>query len=247
MGSLFRGIAVRMYYTQSLLPIILPLIFWAAYHYHHDRHLPEPVSHLLLALVLGAGSFYIGLWLYQALGSVHLRYDAYLLAAKNPLGLLAYSMLVIGPIEEVAKLVPFLLVIVRFREFDEPIDGIIYASFIGLGFGAMENLNYLPYVSGLEAWGRAFMGPMLHIVFASIWGYFVGRAYLCGRRLLPVIVGSLALAAGIHGVYDFVVIGMVPQAMPVAAVLIVTVWVWRLKCIRDLHTLPAGPCPQEPK
>lgn len=234
-----------MYYTQCLLPIVLPILFWAVYHHYHDRHLPEPPAHLLVALLLGAGAFYLGLWMYMTLGLIGLRFDAYLLAASNLPGLFAYSVLVIGPIEEAAKLLPFLLVILRFREFDEPVDGIIYASFIALGFGAVENIHLLRYLEGAEAWGRAIAGPVLHIVFASIWGYYVGRAYLCRKPLVPVVLAAFSASALMHGLYDFVVIGLGPRALPIAAALIVAIWIWRLKRIRDLHALPPGPCPEE--
>ena len=38
----------RMTQPLLFLPIILPALFWAAYHYHKDRHLPEPIGNLLL-------------------------------------------------------------------------------------------------------------------------------------------------------------------------------------------------------
>ncbi len=50
-----------MRYTLYLMPVTLPVLFWAAYHYYKDRHLPEPVGHLLLAFTLGIGSFYLGM------------------------------------------------------------------------------------------------------------------------------------------------------------------------------------------
>lgn len=234
-----------MYYTQCLLPIVLPIVFWALYHYWHDRHLPEPAGHLLLALALGAGAFYLGLMMYVALGYIGLRFDAFLLAENSLAGLFAYAVLVIGPIEELAKLLPFLLVVIRFREFDEPIDGIIYASFIGLGFGAVENFYQLRYLDGVAAWARGFAGPMLHIVFASIWGYYIGRNVLCGKPLLHVMVAAFAVSALVHGLYDFVVLGLAPRALPVSAAIIVAAWIWRLHRIRDLHLLPPGPCPEE--
>lgn len=34
------------------MPIVIPILFWSVYHYHKDRHLPEPIGHLLLALGL---------------------------------------------------------------------------------------------------------------------------------------------------------------------------------------------------
>ena len=52
------------------------------------------------------------------------------------------------------KMILFLLVVVRFREFDEPIDGIVYASFIALGFAAVENVLYVPQLDSAEAYAR---------------------------------------------------------------------------------------------
>jgi RsiW-degrading membrane proteinase PrsW (M82 family) len=228
-----------------LLPVILPLLFWAGYHYYKDRHLPEPVSHLLLAFTLGAGSFYLGMLMYTALDLVNLRYDAYLLAETNLPGLFVYTILAIGLIEELAKMIPFLLIIIHFKEFDEPIDGIIYGSFIAMGFSAVENIYYLQFVTGADAWARGFSGPLVHIVFASIWGYYIGRAYLCRRSLGRTIIAALAFTAILHGIYDFVVIALPTPALPVAAFLIVGIWLWRLQLIRDLHRLPVGPCPPD--
>ena len=57
--------------------------------------------------------------------------------------------------------------------------------------------------------------------------------------------GALVLPAILHGIYDFVVIAMPAPALPAAALLIVAIWLWRLWLIRDLHALPAGPCPQD--
>lgn len=234
-----------MRYTVYLLPVLLPVLFWACYHYYKDRHLPEPISHLLLAFALGVGSFYLGMLMYQALDLVNLRYDAYLLAETNLPGLFAYAILVIGVIEELAKMLPFFLVIIHFKEFNEPIDGIIYGSFIALGFSTVENIQYLQYITSIEAWARGFAGPVIHIVFASIWGYYIGRAYLCRRSLGRTIFATLAFTAILHGIYDIVVIAMPAPALPVAAFLIVGIWLWRLRLIRDLHALPPGPCPRE--
>jgi RsiW-degrading membrane proteinase PrsW (M82 family) len=200
-----------MNYLVILLPVILPVLFWAAYHLHVDRHLPEPAGHLVLAFLLGVGSYYLGMFMYFALGSVGLRYDAYLLAESSLTGLFAYSLLAIGLIEELAKMIPFLLIVLRFREFDEPIDGIIYGSFIALGFAAVENIYYLQFLGQTEAYARGFAGPVLHIVFASIWAYYIGRAY------------------------DFIVIGLPAPALPIAVFLIAGIWIWRLCLIRDLH------------
>ena len=108
-----------------ILPILLPVFFWAGYHYHKDRHLPEPPLNLLLSFGLGLLAAAISRAMYSGLEPLGLRFDAVELAADNPLGLFAYAMLAIGPIEELSKLLPFVIVVLRFKAFDEPLDGIV--------------------------------------------------------------------------------------------------------------------------
>lgn len=226
-----------------MLPIFLPIAFWAVYHYHKDRRLPEPVGHLLLAYLLGVGSSYLAGWMYRSLDLVNLRFDALLLAETNLAGTFTYAVLVIGVIEEASKMLPFLLVVRRFREFNEPIDGIIYASFIALGFATVENIDYAQFATTAETLARGFAGPAVHIVFASVWGYYIGRACQCGSRRIRTVIVMLAFTAMLHGIYDFIVIALPPPAWTVAALLIAGIWIWRLRLIRDLHERPDQPCP----
>ncbi len=162
-----------------ILPVSLPVLFWAAYHYHKDRHLPEPAGNLLLAFVLGIAASYLSKSLYIGLGWFDLRYDALALADGNSLGLLAYAVLAIGPIEEFAQLLPFVLVVLRLKAFDEPMDGIIYASFIALGYAAMENLHYLQF---LTPWEAAARGSEWNFAFVGVAAEIIARvASRCGR------------------------------------------------------------------
>jgi RsiW-degrading membrane proteinase PrsW (M82 family) len=229
----------------ALAPVVLPVLFWMGYHYYKDRCKSEPVDDLVIAFLLGIGSSFLGLAMYRALDIVSLRYDAFELAETSLPGLFAYAVLFIGMIEEAAKMLPFLLVIIHFKSFDEPIDGIIYASFIAMGFAAVENVQYMRFADPVVAYARGFAGPVVHIVFASIWGYYIGRAWLCRKPMAFTIIASLACTAFLHGVYDFLVIAMPPLALPMAALLVAGIWIWRLYVIRDLHALPVGPCPDD--
>ena len=55
------------------------------------------------------------------------------------------------------------------------------------------------------------------------------------RPSLAALVGTLAVAATLHGLYDFVVILNPRNSLPIAALLIVAIWLWRLKLMRSLH------------
>tara|TARA_R110002096_G_scaffold161007_3_gene327380 strand:+ start:28009 stop:28725 length:717 start_codon:yes stop_codon:yes gene_type:complete len=224
-----------MQHGLLILPIVVPVLFWSAYHYHKDRHLPEPPGHLLLAFALGLLAAGGAKLMYLALEPAGLRFDAIELAANNRPGLLAYALLAIGPIEELAKLLPFVLVIIHLKEFDEPLDGIIYASFIALGYAAVENFLYLDYLTPLETIARGFASPVVHILFASIWAHWITQAWLAGRSLLKALLRGYFLAALLHGLYDFLVLQHPVASLPVAAALIVAIWVWRLILMRRLR------------
>ena len=224
-----------MQHVILILPVLAPIVFWAAYHYHKDHHLPEPPGNLLLCLLLGVIAAAISKGLYLALEPIGLRLDAVALAEENPAALLAYALLAIGPIEEFAKLLPFVVVVLRFKAFDEPLDGIIYASFIALGYAAVENYHYLDFLTPTEAFARGFAGPVIHIAFASIWAHWIARALLAGKSVVrPAVVGFL-LTAGLHGFYDFLVLRHAVLALPIAATLIATLWIWRLRLMQEMH------------
>ncbi len=218
-----------------ILPVVVPVLFWAAYHYHKDRHLPEPPGNLLLCFALGIVAAGLSKAMYIGLEPLGLRLDAVALADENGAALFAYAMLGIGPIEELAKMLPFLAVVIHLRALDEPLDGIIYASFIALGYAAVENYLYLDYLDGIEAAARGFAGPVIHILFASIWGNRIAQARLARRSLLRATLFGFLIAAALHGLYDYMVLRQPVAALPIAAAMIAVIWIWRLRLMRRMH------------
>lgn len=217
------------------LPVLLPVLFWAVYHYHKDRHLPEPPANLALCFGMGIVASWFSLGLYTALGFFDLRLDAVAMAdSENLKGLFLYAVLAIGPIEELAKMLPYLLIVLRFKDFDDDLDGITYASFIALGYAAIENVHYLQFLTPVEAFARGFAGPVVHIVFASIWGYTIGHAHLQGKPLLWPTIWGFALSAVLHGVYDFFALMEPRSSLLAAGLLVLSIWIWRLVTIRRL-------------
>lgn len=221
----------------SLLIFLLlaPFLFWAAYHYYHDRHRPEPIANLVICIGLGAAAAYLNQYMYISLDYLGLRFDASQLAQENLPGLFVYAVLGIGVTEETAKMLLFLLFVQRFAAFDEPMDGIVYGSFMALGFSLIENIHFLQFQLPGEAIARSFAGPLVHIVFTSVWAYHIGLTRLQGGRVWLSALGWLAVAALLHGIYDFIVLGFSSTALVFSALVIVAVWLWRLSVIRRLN------------
>ena len=214
-----------------LLTVLFPALLWGGYHYYRDRRRPEPITHALLAIAAGIAAGWLGQWLYRALAWLGLWQDAYALAREDLVGLLIYAVLGIGLIEETAKLVPFLLLALSLKAFDERVDGIIYAGLVALGFAAYENVLYLEFATPGENVARAITGPLVHIVFASLWGYPVGCAVLARAVLWWPIIQGFSASILIHGVYDFCVLGLPGWARVVAAAMIVGVWLRKVHLI----------------
>jgi RsiW-degrading membrane proteinase PrsW (M82 family) len=224
-----EGLNVRV----LLSGILAPAMFWIGYLYFKDRYTPEPAPAILLSYVLGLVAGALCILLYDLSVWLGLPDDPFTLAETDRWAFFLYSLLVIGVVEEVCKFLPFWLVCMRFRKFDEEIDGFIYASAVALGFASYENLLYLPYLEGANLYGRAIASPLTHTIFASIWGYTCARARIAGRPIIWPALGGLLIAAALHGIYDFFATDSVMGAG--AALTILVLWLWRICVIRGLH------------
>ena len=228
--------------------IIAPALFWAGYYYYKDRFQPEPLVKFGTAYLLGLAAAFICLKSHGLLPFVGVAEDpSALMMSGRSLPFLVYSVAVTGFLEEAFKFLPFLLVIVRFREFDEPTDGLIYAGAIALGFASFENIIQCTVLEGFERLGRAFAAPLTHAMFASIWGYAVGKARIAGRPLAWPAVRGLVLAALCHGVFNFLTTSATLHLL--SAALILVVWVWVIVKLERAGKRPGqdgrGPSPGE--
>jgi len=216
--------------------LLIPVFFWGAYHHYKDRHRPEPILMLVLASTLGYCSAYLAMIMYTTLDYFGLRYDAFELAESSRLGLFWYAVLAIGPIEELAKFIPFSLILIRLPHFDEPLDGVIYASFIALGFSLHENEQYLQYLESGEAVARSIASPMIHVLFASIWGYAYGYANIHKLNRVVATILGLVVSMVLHGVFDFFSIGVSAWTSVAPPLIILAIWLWRMFMIRHPHS-----------
>jgi len=186
-----------------VVPIILSMA-WLLFIRRFDRAHPEPMWLIAVTFVLGGLStlpagfaelFLVNLtpWLDPRV----VTFGGQLFAL--PLAFVVFTV-VVGMCEEGAKMLGAFFA-VRRREFDEPIDGIVYGIVSSLGFAAAENVRYfaMTRLSAPIVIARCFMSVPAHMFFGAIWGYALG-ARLVEKR--PRVWLFLVLAAAGHGLFD---------------------------------------------
>ncbi len=114
------------------------------------------------------------------------------------------SFLVIGPVEEFAKLAGLVIVygLIK-RQFNELTDGIIYMSCVALGFSIIENFFYANAGENNQylLLFRTFISTPAHISFSVLLGYAWYRYKHENKPFITVIL-ALVVAGVLHGLFD---------------------------------------------
>jgi RsiW-degrading membrane proteinase PrsW (M82 family) len=220
--------------------IIAPAVFWVGYYYYKDRRRPEPLLRLLQAYFLGLAFGFLCYLFYQLrpLPGFSETFTAALKGSRKFQSLI-YAVAGVGLVEEVFKFLPFAVVFLKAKCFDEKIDGVVYSSAIAIGFASFENIGYLPAMKGFAFIGRALASPLTHTIFSSIWGYTVGTTKMAGRPIWKAAVVGVGLAAIAHGIYNFLTVS--PTLRILSALLILGIWIWLIRFLeRPERPMPSS-------
>ena len=199
-------VVVRPYQAVTMeagLSALIICLVWMLFLRRVEVFHQKPFYLTLLLLVLGSLSANLSLVLGQLLKQV---FPA--LEGGQKMWQLVNSIVHIGVIEEVAKLLPVLAVVLFARRAREPFDLIVFGSLSALGFATIENALYFTYGGlGLVA-PRFLYSSVMHIAMTSIACYFWARARYIrpGNQALALLAGLL-LAATLHGFFDFFLMG----------------------------------------
>lgn len=195
--------------TLGVLLAIVPSAALLAFFYWKDRYEPEPYGHILAAVALGALATVPILCAQEALAwSVG---SDWLLIGGLPARLFEAGVMA-AVVEEAIKWMLFAAVIYRWRELDEPMDGVVYGVALALGFATVENVMFIRHAGeGALTLGllRALFSVPAHALFGGAMGSFFGRAKLGGGLLGGADVTPrqrklrLALAFAVPCVYHF--------------------------------------------
>ncbi len=197
-----RTAAIAAVFAAVPLLVVVPTFLWL------DRLEAEPTRYLLFAFLWGALCAPVGALVLNTSASVLLQAAGF----ADPRALTA--VLTAPPVEEALKgLAVLLVLLVRRREFDGVVDGIVYGGLAGAGFAFSENILYLGRayaeygVAGLNAVFvlRGVMAPFSHPLFTVCTGIGLGLAVSVARsgwgRALFALAG-FSCAVLLHAIWN---------------------------------------------
>jgi RsiW-degrading membrane proteinase PrsW (M82 family) len=172
-------------------------LYWLWYFYKRDKLEPEPRKLVIAAYFLGILATFIVIAFHMLI-----KFDQLI------------STIIVAPIiEELCKFLMVWLYFYRNKNFNEPMDGIVYAAAVALGFASLENGMYLvrayaqtPFLLSDTLLIRAFLSVPAHALFSSFWGYALARYKLDKNKKITVVFLGLLLAMIMHSLFNFLCI-----------------------------------------
>jgi len=199
----------------------LPALFWLWFWLREDKKRPEPVGLLTLTFIGGIISVFI---------VFPIESFTYSLASGATL------ITALALIEEVVKYIALYTIALRSKYFDEPIDAIIYAITIALGFSAMENFLYVINIIhesgvavGVLNGNLRFIGAtLLHTVSSAAVGVAIALSFYktSGKKILYLSIG-LTTSVLLHALFNLSII----NTKSVGEILTVFSYLWVLVVI----------------
>jgi len=198
--------AVKPQFTDSVLLMtgvflaLVPAAIWLIFFYMQDRLEPEPKGYVLAVFALGAllaasigiplldNIFRVSHWIYA-----------------DTLTTIVGGILVVGFTQEFLKYAAVRYSIYRSSEFDEPTDGVIYATAAGLGYATVLNIQFVVSNGGVDLGAgviRMSIVALAHAAFSGVTGYFLGRAKFESEQIWWMPLG-ITLAAVFNGLFNW--------------------------------------------
>jgi RsiW-degrading membrane proteinase PrsW (M82 family) len=198
------------------------------YIYRQDKYEKEPLKMLILAFLGGIVSIFLTLFVVSVINrlwcSDTVFYSAFIEA---------------GFPEELCKFIVLFLLIWWNKNFNEYMDGIVYATFVSMGFACIENILYV-FSSGFGTGiVRAIISVPGHFLFGVLMGYFLSLAKFSRNGKLGYILLSIFVPAIVHGLFDWLLmvtdeVGILGQLCILILFIIgdIALWIVGIRSIR---------------
>jgi RsiW-degrading membrane proteinase PrsW (M82 family) len=201
---------------------------WAWVLRRYDRLEPEPIKVLLRVGLLGGLMSIIPAIIGNNLADHFLGLHGFVtdFSRRISLPLALGSAVFVGINEETWKFLATIRLVKKLPEFDQPIDGMIYAMTVALGFAALENVEYIVRLGPGVLVVRSVLSMPTHLACAAIWGYGLARARFISpdKKYVKTALPYLLAAAGVHAAFDFFIFLRTWTVFLVFPLLLFIVW-----------------------
>jgi protease PrsW len=192
----------------GLMLAVLPVPIYVALGLWIDRFEPEPVWMIAITFFWGATGAVLLALIINSVGEMIVTQEL-----GREAGVVFSGSISAPVVEESAKALVLLVIFRRKREeFNGILDGIVYATMVGLGFAMTENVLYYGQgtaeagaVGAVSTFvGRGLLSPFAHPLFTSMTGIGFGIAAHSPRRSVRVAAPLLGLGAAmlLHAVWN---------------------------------------------
>ena len=211
-----------------IVPIILgllPSLGWLAFYLKEDLRHPEPNKLIFYTFLAGVFSTIFVL-------QIQILVNGWLEGYVVAYGLIYF--LVLALIEEVFKFLAVYFAVGYRKEFDEPIDAMIYMIVAALGFAAVENVASIFQaaksltigVGPLETVTLRFVGAtLLHTISSGLVGYYWGKAMAKKLNYSSLIARGLIFATILHAIFNYFIINFESLAVSVIFLIFVAIFI----------------------
>lgn len=180
-----------------ILIAIAPVAIIAFYVWYRDHYEREPVSMVLKAMAAGVLVVLPVVVVENFLSRMGESFTGLVSAAYT-------AFAVAGFTEEFFKYLVLYFLIWKSRHFNDKYDGIVYATFVSLGFAGMENVMYVLQSGFSTGIMRALTAVPAHAIFGITMGFYFGMAKFYSVRQKEFKAKALWLPIVLHGIYDFI-------------------------------------------
>ena len=183
-----------------LLIGFIPSLVWLLFFLQEDSNHPEPKGLILSTFIWG--------------GVITFYVFPLQLVAKSLMDFLnmgEFSFVTLTTLAGIEEIMKFLIVYVwisKRKDFDEPIDAMIYMIIAALGFATEENVaTAIRASNSFELLTLRFIGAnLLHSLASGFVGYCWAKAILKKSSLKRYLAVGLVLATLVHGMFNYFII-----------------------------------------
>ncbi len=192
----------------AIAAALLIALMWVIVFRRIDLFEPEPAWATVSMFLLGACSC---LWLLMPLSDLIIWFDPRYQLLNGPQLINTdpiFAIVHVGMLEELVKILPVFFFAAISRQFNEPLDWMIYGSLSALAFATLENIDYFSETPVAGMLARFTLCVIGHMTYTGIICYAWTRTrHFRGGSLAHAVattVLAFLLASTLHGLYDFV-------------------------------------------